>query len=112
MANPARGEVGFDAGGESYTLKYGVNALAEIERAFGVKMRELAPVLADPTIDQVLVLIRCGLRPRRDAEAVGDLIDEIGGLEKAGDLLKEAFELAFAQGEARAGTTAPETTAS
>lgn len=102
MGNPARGEVGFEAGGQRYTLKFGVNALAELERSFGVRLREITPILSDPTVDQVVEVVRIGLRPSLTAEEVGDVLDEIGGIAGASELMREAFALAFPAGEAAA----------
>jgi len=129
MANPHRGEVGFEAGGVSYVLRFSINAICELEnllnRGFLDITDEMAtwspPAGADgkpksetvlETVDR-LRRIRAGtvravfwasLRDSRKditVDQVGDLIEtpEIGGM--MGALLLISRSLAAAQPPAR-----------
>jgi hypothetical protein len=111
--NPVKGEVGFEAGGESYTLRYSIDALCELEAAAGMGTPAIARVLADE--DKLsLTLLRqimwAGLRdhhPDVDLKAAGELIVLAGGASVVMGFVERAFELAFPppqEGDARPQT--------
>lgn len=60
MANPRRGEVDVELGGQPYTLVYDFNALSEIEAAFG-----------DKSIDELFFAGNMSRRVLREAIRVG-----------------------------------------
>lgn len=65
MANPQRGEVGLEAGGERFTLCLTLGALAEIEALTGAaNMSEIGPKLASLNaggmLDLLSILLRAG----------------------------------------------------
>lgn len=104
MANPHRGEVAFTANGKMWTLKFGANAFATMERRFGVKLAKLGDILADVGAADLISLVAIGLKkyhPEITEDAAGDLIDDIGLIE-AGKLIGEAINLAVPTGEAAA----------
>lgn len=111
MANPLRGEVGFEADGKSYTLRFGTNELVSLEQRLGVKARQFGEVLADASFEQVRAIFTIGLQRHHNGttdEAAGDVMDAIGLQEVAG-LIKRAIEASFGSaepGEAPAGTKA------
>lgn len=100
MANDIRGEVGFDALGQSYTLKFGNGAVRHIENETGMPFAQVGAALADPekaTITVLTVAFQGALRrhhPGLCLDDVDDIIDAIGS-EKAGKLLGEAVALTY-----------------
>lgn len=100
MANDLRGEVGFDALGQSYTLKFGNGAVRHIENETGMSFAQVGAALADPekaTMTVLTVAFHGALRrhhPGLSLEDVDDLIDDLGP-EKAGKLLGEAVALTY-----------------
>lgn len=100
MANPHTGERSFEVGGATYTLRFTVNALCELEDAVGSSVSELGAALADPTRARVKLmraLLWAGLRdrhPQLTIEDAGALLDD-GGAQRIMPLVAEAFSLAF-----------------
>lgn len=100
MANRHRGEVSFAAGGETYTLRYSANALAELEDALDKSVGEIVELMQSQKglrIKTVRTIFRAGLLDRHpditDQQA-GDIISDVG-LGEAANLLGRAFTAAF-----------------
>jgi hypothetical protein len=98
MANPLKGEVGFEAGGVHYTLVLGTYALAALQRRSGIGTTQFfnRPP-AEWGVDDILGVLHCGLmRHHRSIteEQVSDIIDELGQA-KVGELVSEAMNIAF-----------------
>lgn len=102
MGNKHRGEVSFEAMGQTWRLRYGTNALCEIEAAFGEGINATLAKLQsdDPSIRTMRTIMACGLGVSGDE--AGDIMDEIG-MERSGELIGQAMTLAFPQPEANAG---------
>lgn len=101
MANPHKGEVALKAGGATYTLRFSVNALVELEEAAGkgiiVLSQELSSV-ETMTLGLVRKVLWAGLRehhPDLDLKAAGELILEAGGIQKVMGPIGIALERAF-----------------
>lgn len=108
MVNDIRGEVGFDALGQTYTLKFGNGAVRHIENETGMSFAQVGAVLSDPekaTMTVLTVAFHGALRrhhPGLTLDDVDDIIDAVGP-EAAGRLLGEAVALTYppqAKGEA------------
>ena len=107
MANPHRGEVGFTALGKNWTLKYGANALATLEKRFDTKLSRLGEILADVSVGEMIIFMAAGLQkyhPGVTDEQAGDIMDDVG-LQQAGGLIGEAITLSVSPGEAKAETS-------
>lgn len=100
MANRQKGETGFDALGQTWTLRYGTNALCEIEDLFGRSALDVARDFEDETtvrIRSIRDFFFCGLKdhyPDVDAAKAGEIIDALG-LDRVGTKIGEALALAF-----------------
>ncbi|WP_430261918.1 hypothetical protein [Neorhizobium sp. DAR64862/K0K3] len=102
MANKERGEVGFEAAGKPWTMKIGTGAMCEIEAETGKSISEVGQALNSEKTAS-LTLMRAvfwgALQQHHDAvtiRACNDLIDELG-VQRVGELIGEAFQLAFPQ---------------
>lgn len=88
MANKSKGQISFDADGKTYILQFTINSLCELEDKALSTINRFASTRA---------MMWAGLlknHPSISLQEAGDLI-EITGLTKAGDLIGEAFKLAF-----------------
>lgn len=97
MANAERGEVGFEALGKSWVLRYSTNAMCEIEEALGEPILAIANQLQDESrvsIRTLRALFRHGVEGCEDLKHAGELMDAIGFAD-AGQLIGEAFTRAF-----------------
>lgn len=96
------GEVGFEAGGKSHTLKYSVNTLIRLEDRLDMGVDELiATMQAKPRLSFLRTVFWAGLlhaEPKITEEAAGELMSEVTA-GKAGGLIAEAFAAAFPQAE-------------
>ena len=108
MANPVRGEVGFEADGTPYTLMFSTNALCALEDALGMSVTDIgAQMSGSVRLKTLRSLFWAGLQDHHagvsEAEA-GRIIDQVGAAE-AGELIGRAFAAAFPQAEeAKAGS--------
>jgi hypothetical protein len=99
MANPRRGEVGFEAGGRRHVLRMGMNAICTLEAELGLSIVEIAEKLR--TSRQMLLLrtvFRAALAEGASDDEAGELIDEVT-INRAVELLGEAFQLSFPPGD-------------
>lgn len=117
MSNPHRGDVAFEAGGKAYTLRYSANAICELETAFDKGFIAIATDMAawekNPRLMRlgaIRTLFWAGLQdhhPDIDQKVAGELVLELGGIEKAADLIMEALKLAFPEAAAKVGARPP-----
>lgn len=97
MANDMRGEVGFEALGQSWTLKLGTGAMRSIENAAGKSISAVGDELGNETtatITLMAIVFQEALRkhhPDVTADRCDDIIDDIGLME-TGRLIGLAFE--------------------
>lgn len=92
-----KGEVGFEADGEGYTLLLDFNALCDLEDSLPGLMDGTAEIKSPRAIRSVF---HAGLQAHHDGLSprdAGDLIQAIG-LDKAGELVAKAFEASFGKG--------------
>lgn len=100
MANRERGEISFEADGQVWTLRVDTNAMCEIEDLTGKGVAEISKLLGSEKTATISLLraVFCGaLRSRHadvTAKRAGELIDAIG-VQSAGEMIGEAFNLAF-----------------
>lgn len=93
-ANPHKGEVEFEARGETWTLRYSTNAICALEDDLDMGVEDIIERLqGSPRMSLVRAVFRAGLGDV-SAETAGDLVDAVGFARAAG-LIGEAFERAF-----------------
>lgn len=101
MSNEHKGAVTISAAGETYTLRYSVNAICELEKHAKMTFPEIATQMSDPMrVSMTLVrhLLHAGLSDHhKDINLVqaGELIPAIGGVYAALEPIGEALGLAF-----------------
>lgn len=95
MANPHKGEVAFEANGETYKLVFDFNAICELEDALGVSASAIGEAIGDK-LSNLRTVFRIGLSRHHNLSdpETGDILTDIGG-EKAGELIGQAFSLSF-----------------
>jgi len=99
MANPVKGEAGFDVEGQAYVLAFDINAMCEVEYVLNLSTDQILKALAfSPPLHVVRALLWGGLRrhhPDIDLIGAGALIESAGGpglaLDKIGQALISAF---------------------
>ncbi|MGW9230565.1 GTA-gp10 family protein [Pseudorhizobium sp. NPDC055634] len=108
MANPARGSVALQAGDTAYTVSFSVNALCELEAAFGgMTVQNIGALFDDPanvSMTNIRKLVMCGLQDHHDdvdEKQAGKIATE-AGLQTCMDAISKAFQLAFPEA-AKAG---------
>ena len=100
MANKFKGDVSFDAGEKTYTMRFSANALCEIEDALGMGVNAVATQLANPEsmrLKMVRVVFWAGLRdhhPEITLHQAGEIITDVS-LTKSMALVSQSFQLAF-----------------
>lgn len=101
MANPHRGQLAFEAGGENYVLHYTFNSLAELETLLKMNFTEIFKVLqsGELSINMMRSLFWAGLiehRPELDLRAAGSIMSSVpGGPSRISELIGEAMSAAF-----------------
>lgn len=111
MANKLKGEVSFEVGEKSYTMRFSANALCELEDATDMGINAVASQISDPAnlrLKTVRAVFWAGLRdhhPEMTLHQAGEIVTEIT-LPKALELVGSAFELAF-QEEPKARPSKP-----
>lgn len=103
MGNSLRGEVGFEAGGNAYTLRFGVNTLIALEEATDQTVDDIIGALkAGPKLKLWRQMFWFGLQENHadqvSEEEAGNLMDALG-FAKATNLVGEAFGKAFPSAE-------------
>lgn len=100
MANRVRGEVAVEIDGKSWTLRYGTNALCELEDKLAQPINVIMAMLQDREalrIKTIRSVVWAGLRekhPEVTEKDAGDLISAIGFpamMAKVAEALKAAF---------------------
>lgn len=110
MANKKRGEVAIAHDGAAYVLRYDVNALCNLEDAFG---KSIGDVIADLDTESVSMrtvrsVFAAGLSPAVDDIKAGEIMQSIG-MAEASALIGQAFSAAFPEsvsGEGKPTATA------
>lgn len=114
MGNPHKGEVTFEAGGATYTMRLSVDALCSLEEITGKSIMVLAEELSDPermTLSRVRQVMAASLRehhPDLSLQDAGELIIAAGGLTAMVGKIGEAFAAAFPEGQAGSGRGRPQ----
>jgi hypothetical protein len=105
MPNINRGDVSFEAEGKSYTLRFSIDALCNLEEAAGKGFAAIAIELTDPERMSVTLLRKvlwAGLldhHPDIDLKAAGELIVAAGGAVAVLEQIEKAFAAAFPEKE-------------
>jgi hypothetical protein len=103
MANKLKGEVGFEADGQSYTLVFSVNALCELEDKLGASVSDIGGLLTrGKRFSTIRTVFWAGLvdhHPDLALKDAGRIITAIG-IEQADALIGEAFGLTFPEAKA------------
>lgn len=108
--NAVKGEVPFEAEGQTYTLVFDFNAICTVEEVFDLPISEVGEKMAKGMrAGDLRKMIAAGLQGRHpgitDLEA-GHLIGVIGA-QVAADKLAEAMQAAFPQAGGAKGTDRP-----
>ena len=93
-ANRLKGEVAFEAEGESYTLLLDFNALCDLEDSLPGLMDGTAEIKSPKAIRRVFHAGLAAHHPQIDERGAGSLIHAVGFAE-AGELVRLAFEASF-----------------
>lgn len=111
MANPHKGEVTLQAGGETYRLRFTTNAMCELEDATGKTISEIVADLSDektpPGLRTMRVLLWAALIEHQEGTTVkdaGKICDEVG-MASIGALIGKAIQQAFPDVDEDAGKT-------
>lgn len=105
MANPHKGEVGFDAGGTAYKLSFSANALCELEDQLDKGINEISEALGDAKklrLKTLRAVFWAGLLDHHEGisiKAAGEIVTMLG-VGPAVALIGKAFERAFPEAEA------------
>jgi hypothetical protein len=97
MTNPLKGEVTFEARGQTFTYKLGTNAQIMIETKVGMPITQFFRERAEQfSAADVRLIFHAGLyrQHKMTEDDVGDLIDELGG-DRVAKIFIEAAALAF-----------------
>lgn len=97
MANPQKGEVGFDVAGKSYVFKLGTYAQALLERRVKMPWPKFFARPEDQWgVDDTLAVFWAGLHRKHklSEEQVADLLDDLG-VDCTKEILTDAFRLAM-----------------
>lgn len=94
------GDVSFETDGQSYRLRYSINALCDMEEALGMGVRDFYRLVTsgDLRMSHVRGAFWAGLRhhqPNITKAQAGNIIQSLGGAEQAMELLGEALTRAF-----------------
>jgi hypothetical protein len=97
MANPLKGEVGFEVEGVEYTLCLNFGAMATVEGISGRPFPEFAEGLSNPKtlrIVDLILLFWAGLQKHHshiDKDRAGELMHDLGTMDVAIDLIVKAM---------------------
>ncbi|KKX28226.1 GTA-gp10 family protein [Rhizobium sp. LC145] len=107
MANSNRGSVSLKAGDKEYTLSFSVNALCELEDAFGMPIQKIGSIFNDAeniTVKDVRKLICAALHdhhPEVEINEAGKIATD-AGLPSCMEKIGKAFQLAFPEARGNA----------
>lgn len=107
MANPLKGEVAFEAGGRTRTLRLDTNAMCELEAEFDLSIMRVLAHLELGRMTDIRRIFRAALDGEPSLEEATEIIDEIGGYMAAADLLEKTVRAAFPSAEAANGSRPP-----
>lgn len=99
--NRFRGEFGVAVSGETYTFRYGINALVVLEERMGCQtIKDLMARLNPSRLSfrDLRLLIQAGLtkyHPGVSEELAGELMDEMGGVEGALERILQSLQASF-----------------
>jgi len=100
--NPKRGDVSFEAGGKTYTLRYNHRALVKLETALGKGLMQVIAEMGKPDtmrLGTTVALLWAGLQqhhPEMTQDQAIDILDEIdGGVPTVIAVIDQAFGKAF-----------------
>ena len=104
MANAQRGEVALTVGDRDYILRLGTNALCNLEDELGGSVVEIFSGLEKGGVSIKLLrsILYWGLvdqHPDLSRADVGNLIDDVGGVEAVGALITKAVSAGMAKGK-------------
>lgn len=105
--NPHRGEVEFGIGSQACKLRFGTNALCEIEAATGKALNDVLKEVQgkNPRLGLLRTIFAAGLTidgRKASEEEAGDAIDALG-IEGTASTIGQAFALAFPPTSGKAG---------
>jgi hypothetical protein len=112
MANPHKGEVGFEIDGTPYTLRFSANALCELEDELGLGVNAIAGQLADPKdlrLKTVRAVFWAGLRDHHSEITLiqaGEIVTAMS-LPVALETIANAFSAAFPSRETKTDPQKP-----
>jgi len=107
MANSQKGEVEFEAGGRTRTLRLDTNAMCELEAEFDLGIMRVLAHLELGRMTDIRRIFRAALDGKPSLEETTDIIDELGGYLPAANLLEKTVRLAFPTAEAANGKSPP-----
>ncbi|WEK56486.1 MAG: hypothetical protein P0Y52_07925 [Candidatus Brevundimonas phytovorans] len=100
MANQIKGEVGFQADGQDYTLLLDFNALCELEAVVPGLMDGTAEIKSPSAVRAVFHAALSEHHPAVDVKAAGRIIHDVG-IARAGELIGEAMAASFGKSEGK-----------
>lgn len=108
MANPLKGEVSFTADGVAYTLVFTTNAIIALEDKISLPISRIGELLANIGAREMRTMFWAALLDRHGVteDEAGAIMDAVGGIVPASELVTDALVKAMPQEEAR-GTARP-----
>lgn len=106
MANPVRGEVEFEADGQTYTMVLDFNALCDLEGDFPGIMSGGVELSSPRAVRSVFRSALAKHHPGIEEREAGDLI-QIVGIAQAAELVANAFKASFPAEAPKGGKTRP-----
>lgn len=106
MANAIKGEVGFTADGQDYTLLLDFNALCELEDVVPGLMAGSAEIQSPRAVRAVFHAALREHHPDLDEKAAGRII-QAAGIERAAELIGEAMAASFGKPEGKGPARPP-----
>ncbi|QUS40574.1 hypothetical protein RPMA_18320 [Tardiphaga alba] len=101
MGNPHKGEVSLTAGGETYTLKYSVDAICRLEESTGKNLTTLMTEMADASkmsLTMTRHMVHAALfehHPEVTLKEAGEIMEANGGMLQSLAKVVEAIQIAF-----------------
>lgn len=100
MSNPNKGDVEVEAGGKTYTLRFSIDALCQLEAKAGKSFQKIGDDLASGQVSLTLArqLLWAGLREHHSEiteKMAGELMPLMGGLTGCVPKIVEGLNFAF-----------------